>query len=411
MKLLVLASNIPATSRMPGSPRLFSLSRELSRNHEIVLASFCPSPDRYRAFLDDPLHRDIFKRIEVLPDPPPPTWWGQQWHRAHLAAYFETRFRYPGYHRSIQDKIREICAHEKIDLIHVDLISMAQYVDHDLNIPCIVDVTDSMTLLETRILRSERGVRKRLSAYLGLLRARSLERSIGRSFDLVITNSVVDEAVLRDLSGYSNTLTITNGVDMEFFSPRQGTVDPDSIVFTGVMGYAPNEDAVVHFSHEIFPLIKAQRPKAQFWIVGKSPSQIVQDLAGCPGIHVTGEVEDVRPFIRSAAVVVCPLRVGAGVKNKMLIAMAMQKAIVATSLSIEGLDVAENREVLLANDAQAFANKVVHLLTHPEEAQRVGMNGFRRVQERYSWSAMGKAMETAIESVMASRNGRLHGHG
>jgi len=207
-------------------------------------------------------------------------------------------------------------------------------------------------------------------------------------------------------------MTITNGVDMDFFSPLQGsTVDPDMIVFTGVMGYAPNEDAVVHFSHEIFPLIKAQRPKAQFWIVGKSPSQIVQDLAGCPGIHVTGEVEDVRPFIRSAAVVVCPLRVGAGVKNKMLIAMAMQKAIVATSLSIEGLDVAENREVLLANDAQAFASKVVHLLTHPEEAQRVGMNGFRRVQERYSWSAMGKAMETAIESVMASRNGRLHGHG
>src|SRR5215471_16044332 len=107
MKLLVLTPDIPATSRMPGSPRLFSLSRELSRNHEIVLASFCSSLNRYHAFLEDPLHEHIFKRIEVLPDPPAITWWGQQWHRAHLAAYFETRFRYPGYHRSIQAKIRE----------------------------------------------------------------------------------------------------------------------------------------------------------------------------------------------------------------------------------------------------------------------------------------------------------------
>ena len=88
--------------------------------------------------------------------------------------------------------------------------------------------------------------------------------------------------------------------------------------------------------------------------------------------------------------------------------MAMQKATVATSLSIEGLDLVDNREVLLADDPQAFADKVVHLLTHPEEALRLGVNGLKRVQEQYSWAAMGKELETAIQSVMASRNGRAH---
>jgi glycosyltransferase involved in cell wall biosynthesis len=123
---------------------------------------------------------------------------------------------------------------------------------------------------------------------------------------------------------------------------------------------------------------------------------------------VTGEVEDVRPFIQSAAVIVCPLRVGSGVKNKILIAMAMQKATVATSLSIEGLDLVDNREVLLADDPRAFAEKVVHLLTHHEEALRLGLNGLKRVQGRYSWAAMGKALEIAIQSVMASHNERAH---
>jgi len=88
--------------------------------------------------------------------------------------------------------------------------------------------------------------------------------------------------------------------------------------------------------------------------------------------------------------------------------MAMQKATVATSLSIEGLDIGDNREVLLADDPLAFANKVVHLLTHPEEALRLGVNGLDRVQKRYSWAAMGKELEIAIQSMMASRNGRVH---
>src|SRR5215204_444428 len=108
MKILVLAENIPTTSRMPGSPRLFSLSRELSRSHEMVLAAFCSSEERYRAFVDDPSTRRVFTRIELLPAPPPATWWGQQWHRAHLAAYFETRYRHPSHYRTIRARIGEI---------------------------------------------------------------------------------------------------------------------------------------------------------------------------------------------------------------------------------------------------------------------------------------------------------------
>jgi glycosyltransferase involved in cell wall biosynthesis len=408
MKILVLAPDVPATSGMPGSPRLFSLCRELSRLHELFLVTYRSSHERYQSFLNDPTASHVFTRVEVLPDPPAVRWWGQQWHRVHLAVHFETRYRHAGYYRSIRERIRELCIHERIDLIHVDLLAMIQYVDPQTNIPAIVDLHDSMTLLCRRMLNAERGWRKRLSAYLGLISAKRLEGTLGRTFDLVITNSTVDEQVIRELSPNPKTLTIANGVDMDYFAPISTLLEADKLVFTGVMGYAPNEDAALHFVEDIFPLVRAKRPEVQFWIVGSEPSERVNALTRISGVHVTGKVDDVRPYVRSATVFVCPLRVGSGVKNKILAAMAMQKATVATSMSIDGLDLADNREVLLADDPQDFADKVVRLLTDQKAAQQLGVNGLARVQGQYSWAAMGKELETAIQSVMASCNGRAH---
>lgn len=408
MKILVLAPDVPATSRMPGSPRLFNLCRELSRLHELFLVTYCSSRERYQSFLNDPTTSHVFTRVEVLPDPPAVRWWGQQWHRMHLAAHFETRYRHAGYFRAIRDRIRKLCLQERIDLIHVDLLAMTQYVDPQMNIPAFVDLHDSMTLLCRRMLNAERGWRKRLSAYLGLIGAKRLEGTLGRTFDLIITNSTVDEQVIRELASKPKTLTITNGVDMEYFAPDSTLPDADKIVFTGVMGYVPNEDAALHFVEDIFPLVRAKRPEVQFWIVGSEPSEKVKALTRISGVHVTGKVDDVRPYVRSATVFVCPLRVGSGVKNKILAAMAMQKATVATTMSIDGLDLADNREVLLADEPQAFAEKVVRLLTDQKAAQQLGVNGLARVQGQYSWDAMGKALETAVQSVMASRNGRAH---
>ena len=408
MKILVLAPDVPATSRMPGSPRLFNLSRELSRRHELLLLTPYSSQDRSQAFLNDPTTSDVFTRVEKLPDPPAARWWGQQWHRAHLAGHFETRYRQAEYHRSIRDQIRDLCIHEHIDMIYVDLLAMTQYVDPRMNIPAIVDVHDSQTLLWRRMLNTERDWRKRLTAFSALLTAKRIEGRLGRIFDLIVTNSNVDEQVIRGLSTKPKSLTISNGVDMEYFAPDSISPEADKLVFTGVMGYTPNEDAAMYFAKDIFPLVKAKRPEVQFWIVGNKPSERVKALTAIAGIHVTGKVDDIRPYLRSAAVIVCPLRVGSGVKNKILAAMAMQKAIVATSISIEGLDLADGREVLLADEPQAFAEKVVRLLTDQKAAEQLGGNGLARVRGQYSWAAMGKELETAIQSVMASRNGHAH---
>lgn len=394
---------------MPGSPRLFNLCRELSRNHELFLFTRCTSRERYQTFLDDLTQPHVFATVDLLPDPPAAGWLGQQWHRLHVAAHFETRYRHAGYHREIRDRIRDFCIRKRIDLVYVDILPMTQYVESQIGIPAIVDLHDSLTLLCRRILSAERGLRGRLSAYLGLMSVQRLERSLAQTYDLAITNSTVDEQAIRELCVKLRTLTITNGVDMEYFSPDATPPETDKIVFTGVMDYAPNEDAALYFGREIFPLVKAQRPQAQFWIVGSNPSATIKGLTRTAGIHVTGSVEDIRPHVRSAAVFVSPLRVGSGVKNKILAAMAMEKAVVATALSIDGLDLTDGREVLLAQEPRSFAEKVLHLLADEGERRRLGANGLACVRGKYTWSAMGESLESALRSVTAPSSRRPAG--
>mgnify|MGYP001563506917 CR=1 FL=1 len=405
MKILVLAADVPATSRMPGSPRLFNLCQELSRHHEMMLMALSSSSLRLERFSNDPATKEVFKRVHILPSPSRASWLGQQWHRLRLGAYFETRFRHRDYHNVISAEILNMAVAEEVDLVYVDLIVMAQYIDSRMLKPVIVDMHDSWTLLLRRTLVSDQRILSRLRTLLSLISARRLEKAIVGSCDLVITNSSVDERVVRELSGSLKTITISNGVDTRFFTPINGDVNSNMLVFTGVMSYHPNEDAAIYFAEVILPLIKVSRPQVEFWIVGSQPSERVRALEKISGVHVTGEVEDVRPFLQKASVFVCPLRVGSGVKNKILAALAMEKAIVASTISVDGLDLANRRDLLLADDPASFAESVLRLLDDPREARHLAANGLARVQRQYSWAAMGRTLEGCIQSVLSNRSG------
>jgi sugar transferase (PEP-CTERM/EpsH1 system associated) len=136
---------------------------------------------------------------------------------------------------------------------------------------------------------------------------------------------------------------VNNGVDTDFFDPELDfsspfTHDELSIVFTGAMDYWANVDAVVWFAQQVMPWIRQRQPEAKFYIVGSKPTRAVQQLAGDdPNIIVTGRVEDVRPYILHASVIVAPLRIARGVQNKVLEAMAMAKPVVVTSAAMEGV--------------------------------------------------------------------------
>ena len=404
MKVLVLAFDVPATNSMPGSPRLFNLCRHLSQRHALTLVTRSLSPERYQTFHDDPATAGVFDRIIVMPNPPAPEWWGTQVHRLRREVHFVTRYRHGRYHAEQSRLIRDVCLDGGFDVLYVDTILMTQYVmDSGLDRPAIVDLHDCLTLLFERMMRMERNWLRKLVRYLEVRSIAKLERSLSRRFSAVITNSPVDAERLKAVAPAARVLTIGNGVDTAFFRGAGTPGDPLNLIFTGVMDYGPNEDAAIHFAEQILPLIRHSQPDVQFWVVGKNPTERVRQLGERPGVHVTGGVPDVRPYLERAGVFVCPLRYGSGVKNKLLAALAMEKAVVATHRSLEGLELRENEHLLVATEPAAFAAKVITLIGDPALGHRLAGSGRRFVDERYSWESSARAFEDALDH--AARHG------
>ena len=182
---------------------------------------------------------------------------------------------------------------------------------------------------------------------------------------------------------------IGNGVDAEYFCPRADRLSPfvegeKALVFTGVMSYWPNVDAVTWFAQAIFPRIAAVQPQARFYVVGMDPSPAVKDLGRDPRVVITGKVADVRPYVQHADVVVAPLRIARGVQNKVLEAMAMERPVVVSTAAAQGVGGQAGVDFETAETADEFADCVLRLMAH-DRGRKLGEQARRRVSRDYSW--------------------------
>ncbi len=228
------------------------------------------------------------------------------------------------------------------------------------------------------------GLRARLSHRLNHIAARHFETWMFTPYDVVTVVSEADRDELHTLNAELRVEVIPNGVDLAQFPLRDRDRQPAHVLFLGNYDYAPNADAALWLAQQIFPLVQAQVPGAHLWLAGNAPTDAMQALAG-EHITVTGRVDDVRPYYQQATVFVCPLRYGAGIKNKVLEALASGCPVVATPLSVDGIRVADGESVLLAGDAEALAARVVDLLRDKALQSRLRAKGRQVIEAHYSW--------------------------
>lgn len=199
---------------------------------------------------------------------------------------------------------------------------------------------------------------------------------------------------------------LENGVDLERFNGRLAFPNPFPrnvmpIVFTGMMNYWPNVDAVTWFAREAMPRLQRTAEAATFWIVGAEPDRGVRQLAKLNGVCVTGAVPDVRPYLAHSACVVAPLRVARGVQNKVLEAMAMAKPVVVTPQALEGLSALPDYEVLVASTPEEFVRQVSDVLSGTRDG--VGALARLRVEKDYNWAAKLSLLDDLLETVGEQR--------
>lgn len=195
-----------------------------------------------------------------------------------------------------------------------------------------------------------------------------------------------------------------NGVDAYYFSPAAAP-QPAAIdaVFVGAMDYWANVDAVTWFAAEIWPEVRQSIDGASFYIVGSKPDAAVLALGGRDGITVTGRVDDVRPYVAAAKVVVAPMRIARGIQNKVLEAMAMEKAVVATPAGLEGIDATAGTEAIAAASPHAFARECVRLIEDRAAAAAMGRAARARILSDYQWAAQLKRFDAVLDSLIGAR--------
>lgn len=435
MHLLFLTPQLPYPPRQGTTIRNYNLIRHLAQRHTVDLLTFLAPGEQVSA--DSALHQ-LCRRIATAPQPA----------RSLARRGRDTlTSRWPDMALRLEDAqmhalVRQWLAETRYDVVQVEGIEMAQYgerrgrgareqgagsratcnTQHVTRNPPPLFVFDDHNceyLLQKRnALTDLRQPRRWLAAAYSLVQWQKLrwyEARICRQANITLAVSEVDRAALAALALGQTLAVIPNGINAEEYEQATEvattrTAPPYNLVFTGKMDYRPNIDAVLWFGRQVLPLIQAREPEVRFQIVGMNPDARLDELRANPAVEITGAVADPRPYLYGATVYVIPMRVGGGTRFKALEAMASGKAIVSTSLGVEGIDVQHERELLLADTPLAFAADVLSLIWDQQRggelSRQLGAKARRFVERHYDWAGIVPKLEAIyLDAVAAHRQG------
>ncbi len=231
-------------------------------------------------------------------------------------------------------------------------------------------------------------------------RLRRLESELPVRARAVTLVSDAEADIYRQFAHRGRIEVITNGVDLDYFNPRD---EPESgCVFVGALDYWPNVDGICWFCREVWPEIHRRHAQARLSIVGRRPVAAVRRLASCPGVEIVGPVPDVRPYYARAAVVVAPLRIARGVQNKLLEALAMSKALVASPPTIAGLKAQPGIHLLKANEPEEWQETILRLLHESTWRKQLGEAGRRFVEKHHHWDRCLEPLGRLLDEVTSA---------
>ena len=286
------------------------------------------------------------------------------------------------------------------DAIYVERWRALQYVPENCGIPVVCDPTDSMALYNRRLMRSGKWW-GRLLGWVEYHKFRRYESRIARTVAATVFCSQVDIDALGEPSPEARLVKVANGVNVETFQPKVREQEtPNTVFFSGNFTYGPNCEAASYFLREVFPIIRREVPEVRFLLVGNGAGKFMQTAhPAAERVEVHDFVADLQPYLASATVAVVPIRVGAGVSNKIMEAFSVGTSVVATSMACGDLPVRDGEQLCIADDPREFASRVTTLLANENIRKRQVESAQTLVREQYDWELVSAAMERLLYEV------------
>jgi glycosyltransferase involved in cell wall biosynthesis len=286
------------------------------------------------------------------------------------------------------------------DLVHAQLVRTVPYaLGAAGDGPVVVDLVDALSLGVARRAQRARGPARRRWR-IESERLRAYEAMVLARADVTTVVAPADAAAL---AGPGRVAVVPNGVAVSG-AGQTAPIVPGRIVFAGNLGYFPNADAAERLAVEILPRVRAAHAGAHLRLAGARPARRVRRLAGRPAVSLAADVPDLGAEVRQAAVVVVPMRAGAGLQNKVLEALAAARPVVTTSMVAEAIGLVNEEQALVADDVAGLAGATVRLLGDPALAERLGRAGCTFVATRYGWEAAGERMDALWRRAVTGRD-------
>ena len=297
------------------------------------------------------------------------------------------------------------------DLAHIEHVRGGAFVDYlrrtRPTLPVIWDSVDCISHLFAQASRQSESFFSRRITALELDRTRQYESRMLAQVDRALVSSFVDQEALSrqrmpavGSKPAAQVDVVTNGVDLDYFSPIGAPRDFETIVFTGKLSYHANVSAVVGLIRDVMPAVWSAHPNVTVQLVGKDPVARIHDLAAAhPLVELHADVPDLRPFLRSAGLAVAPMTYGAGIQNKVIEAMACATPVLTTP---QGGSALADGNFLRVAGIETMATEMAAMLAKPDDLIQLGRRGRIYVEQHHDWDRMVARLEDIYFEVISS---------
>ncbi len=397
MNILMLCGEIPFPPHGGSRMREYQFIRALSARHKITLLAYQYEGDEHANI------EELKKlcRVEAVQLTEPQAFAQMRSDNpltarlAHWRALLFDRDPFVAQYFRAQDmtaRLGELLARESFDVIHVEDTAMMALLPEQVKLPIVLSIQN------VEYWREMRAEHKSIAEKIELAKLKNYERHAFERAAVCCPTSALEAKQVENLFPRARVQVIANGVDTQEFSPGDTKVSQRTLVFSGTLSYTPNTDGILWFAYDVLPLIRAEIPDVCLTVVGREPPNEIYALANSH-VQVEGDVPDVRPYLRDASISIVPIREGGGTRLKILEAMACALPVVATSIGAEGLAVAHEKNILIADNPSTFTRETIRLLRDPALRQLLGQAGRALVVQNYDWRFITDLLEQVYSNV------------